>query len=116
MRVCPKRAGPDVWIPADISGPPGCRAAAGPVTARTRGPPGGGSRLAVFSERHAGTVTLVNFFRAAVGEFVRGSRDRDLVAYYDSDNETISRHARGLAVRCRPGCGRCGPGPRARWR
>jgi hypothetical protein len=88
MRVCPKRAGPDVWIPADISGSPGCRAAAG--RSRLARAAGGGvpTLWCVFlfgtGPPRAGPVILVKKIRAAVGEFVRGSRDRDLVAYYDS--------------------------------
>jgi len=34
--------------------------------------------------RNTNRISPVKKFRAAVGEFVRGSRDRDLVAYYDS--------------------------------
>jgi hypothetical protein len=86
MRVCPKRAGPDVWIPADISGSPGCRAAAG--RSRLARAPGGGVPtlwcVFLFGTGPRGPCNftiLVKKIRAAV---VRGSRDRDLVAYYDS--------------------------------
>jgi len=86
MRVCPKRAGPDVWIPADISGSPGCRAAAG--RSRLARAAGGGVPtlwcVFLFGTGPRGPCNFCKKFRAAVGEFVRGSRDRDLVAYYDS--------------------------------
>jgi len=101
MRVCPKRAGPDVWIPADISGSPGCRAAAGRSRRLARAPGGGAAvpTRAVFSEATPRELCNFSIFFARPSGSSFGVREiaiwsRIMILY-----ETISR---GLAVRCRP--------------
>lgn len=104
MRVCPKRAGPDVWIPADISGLPGCQAAV--PRGGTRHAPGTvplAVTLAVCFDDARGRCNFSKNFRAASGssfgvrEIAIWSRIMIRVC------ETISR---GLAVALPPGAGR----------
>ena len=117
MRVCPKRVGPDVWIPADISGPARLPCRGGTVTpARTRSRAVPVPTRAVFSEATPRELCNFSIFFARPSGSSFGVREiaiwsRIMILY-----ETISRglaDRRALPPRVRGGCG---PGPRARWR